>query len=524
MATSRLVSSPRLYKLTRLDAPTPRIDYGRVTRALEYAGLALLLLFALALPLSGKATQHLYRAFVVLWLVKFAFERRKPRPQALAWPMLAFLCLSGISTALSPTPIYSWDRMKIVGLMIIAVVVGDSIRKLWHMKAIVAVLLAATAISAGVTAWQYAAGYGVKVVGNSTLAQAGLQPGDIIQALDRRGVRTPDALRAAISRMPADAVSNVAIVRGPLSEHLVMKFDAQTMQHVAAAQLRRGRPNRAEGYFKHWAIYAEVMLQLGLIAWGLLLTRRRRGGMLRWLLGGVYVCALLTVAATQTRSALAAMLIGCFFVLLFIGSWRQRAIGIGVLIAIFVVATIWIQHTRGMGWINLRDDGSVYRVLMWQDALRLIPQHPWFGIGMESIRQYWREWDIRAWRIYGFHWHFHSTYLQIAVERGLPALAAWLWLVGAYLVFLWKLLGRARRAADWFSQGLVLGALGGFIAFLITGVVQYNLGEEQISAVLWFVAGLTLALHSILHARAELQLVSSSEERTQARGEMRRAA
>jgi len=43
--------------------------------------------------------------------------------------------------------------------------------------------------------------------------------------------------------------------------------------------------------------------------------------------------------------------------------------------------------------------------------------------------------------------HFHSDMMQIAVERGLPALAAWLWFVIAYLIFLLRLIRKTRHAA-----------------------------------------------------------------------------
>jgi O-antigen ligase len=526
MATSRVVSSSRPDKRAAVVARNAGFSRARLARACDYALVALFGFFAVALPLSGKATQHVYRAFVLLWLAKFGIERREPRSQPLVWPMFIFLCLSGISTALSPTPIYSWDRMKIVALMIIAVVVGDSIRKLRHLQVIVATLLVATALSAGVTGWQYVMGYGVEAAAseNSALADAGLHPGDVIQSIDHRTVHSPEALRAKVAALPPDAIVDLAIVRGALMEHLVLRVNRPAIAKLAAAPLRRAHPTRAQGYFKHWDIYAEVMAQLGLLAWGLLLTRWRKGGKLRWLLAAVFLLALVTVAATQTRSALGAMLLGCFLIVMLVGNRRERAVGIGVLIVIFAVGTVWIHHTRGLAWVDGRDPGSAYRVLMWEDALRLIPQHPWFGLGMEGVRQYWREWGIRAWQIYGFHWHFHSTYLQIAVERGLPALAAWLWLIGAYLVFLWRLLVRVRHAAGWFSQGLALGALGGTVAFLVAGTVQYNLGEEQISAVLWFVMGLSVALNSIVHQRAKLDLVPPVHATRQGGSSVSRAA
>jgi hypothetical protein len=70
--------------------------------------------FVILLPHSIKGAQHAWQIALVLWLVKLAMGRRRPYPQPLSAPLLAYVTLSGISTALSPDPNLSWDRMKIV--------------------------------------------------------------------------------------------------------------------------------------------------------------------------------------------------------------------------------------------------------------------------------------------------------------------------------------------------------------------------------------------------------------------------
>ena len=491
----------------------------RWARLLERVIFVLLLLTALALPLSVKGTQRPYKAAAVLWLIAMALQRRRPFPQPLAAPMLAYVAWSAISSAVSPTPILSWDRMKVVGLILVAIVVAQNIRTVRQVKWIVAFLLFSAIVSAGITGWQYLGGYGVELVqvpAQSPLAMAGIQSGDVVQSINGHGVHSPAALQKMVARLPPDVPMHVRVVHGTPIQHLDVTLSRASFAGsgllLPDAPLHRGRPVRPQGYFTHYDIYAEVMLQFGLLAWGLLLARRKTDGGLRWLLAAVFVLMLLTVASTQTRSAIGAMLLGCFLVMMIATNWKERTAGMGLLLIVLGLATAWIHHTRGFGWIDKRDPGTEYRVMMWQDAARLIPQHPWFGVGMESVRRYWQQWDIRAYRVFGVQWHFHSDYLQLAVERGLPALAAWLWLAAAYLIFLWKLLPRARRAG-WLTHGLVLGALGGFLAFLVAGVVQYNLGEEQIDTTIWFLMGLTLALDRILQpAGAQKHPLSNQQE------------
>ena len=92
--------------------------------------------------------------------------------------------------------------------------------------------------------------------------------------------------------------------------------------------------------------------------------------------------------------------------------------------------------------------------------------------------------------------HFHSTYLQIAVERGVPALLAWIWFCGAYLVFLARLLARVIRS-DRFIAGVLSGIIAGFSAFALTGFFHYNLGEESLAMAIFFFYGLAVAIDRI---------------------------
>ena len=91
--------------------------------------------------------------------------------------------------------------------------------------------------------------------------------------------------------------------------------------------------------------------------------------------------------------------------------------------------------------------------------------------------------------------------IQIAVERGLPALAAWLWFVIAYVIFLLRLILRARQHSR-FAAGVVTGVLASFVALQLTSIVHYNLGIESVAMILFFYFGLAIAHRSNAAASA----------------------
>jgi O-antigen ligase len=86
----------------------------------------------------------------------------------------------------------------------------------------------------------------------------------------------------------------------------------------------------------------------------------------------------------------------------------------------------------------------------------------------------------------------HSNLLQIALERGVPALIVWLILLAHYARMLWRLI--RRKAIDNLSRGLAAGALGGALGFFTSGLVHYNWGDSEVVTVFYFVMGLCLVV------------------------------
>jgi O-antigen ligase len=86
----------------------------------------------------------------------------------------------------------------------------------------------------------------------------------------------------------------------------------------------------------------------------------------------------------------------------------------------------------------------------------------------------------------------HSNLLQIALERGVPALIVWLILLGVYVRMLWRI--QRRAGIEDIARGVVIGALGGTIGFFAAGLVHYNWGDSEVVTVFYFIMGLCLVV------------------------------
>ena len=147
--------------------------------------------------------------------------------------------------------------------------------------------------------------------------------------------------------------------------------------------------------------------------------------------------------------------------------------------------------------VAANDAGTQYRVLMFEDGLRLTRQHPWFGVGMDTIKARWRELNIRGYERFDYHSHFHCLPIQIAAERGLLALAVLIWLMFSYMRLLLRLLRRV-SAQDWILRGAAFGIFSAVTGFLVGSPAHYGFGGYEIQMPFWFMMGMAIALDRFL--------------------------
>ena len=86
--------------------------------------------------------------------------------------------------------------------------------------------------------------------------------------------------------------------------------------------------------------------------------------------------------------------------------------------------------------------------------------------------------------------HFHSTPLNLVVERGLPALLIWFFILAVYARSLWR--GSTAGSQHTTSKGILLGCLGGLVGFFASGIVHYNLGDQEVAMMFFLLMGIAV--------------------------------
>ncbi|HEY0873492.1 MAG TPA: O-antigen ligase family protein [Vicinamibacterales bacterium] len=112
------------------------------------------------------------------------------------------------------------------------------------------------------------------------------------------------------------------------------------------------------------------------------------------------------------------------------------------------------------------------RVAMIRSGFRIIKDHPLTGVGPDMVMEVYPVYrDTSA--VNQLNPHLHNVPLQIAAERGLPALAVWL---GFIVVLIRDFIRQRRNSALRFlpNAGLAIVA-----AMLAAGMFEYNFGDSE---------------------------------------------
>jgi hypothetical protein len=472
---------------------------------LEHAIYLALLVLVATQPFSEWTVLFVFRIALGLWVVKLVLTGFQVRRDPLALPLLLFFLGAGLSTVFSYAPQLSWSRMAWYSVALIFFLVTQNVKTATQLKWLVAVLLLASSITAIQTGWQFTAGIGTELlyVSPGPMSDAGLRRRDIVREVNGHSARGLWLWQRALRLTEHDSVLRIHVARpfpGGLENYYtaVPRSAVKAWLRTPGQLVAKGYPPRAQGHFYHAIPYAGMLMVIAALCWGLLLASGCAALGKRILLGLVFAGLAASLWATVTRSYVLALLAACLAGVWITSRWKVRFVAVLGAIGIVVAGSFWIHDRRHVSWFNSREPGTEFRVMMWQASPRLIREHPLLGIGLDSVQMPGNRFNLKAYRVFPLHGgHFHSTYIELAVDCGLPVLGLWLWLMVHYFQHLRCLL-RLSAQAKWFYRGLVLGIFGSAVAFYLGCLVQYTLGDGEVMPLVWLFMGCSAVLYRIL--------------------------
>jgi len=230
---------------------------------------------------------------------------------------------------------------------------------------------------------------------------------------------------------------------------------------------------RPQGTLGHWMTYSGLlMIVIGVAVARVLFDVSDR----MWALMVLPALAV-AVAVTFTRGT-AVGACAAVALLFTLKDFRLLAI-LPIVAAVFIVMAPGQIAKRYASMFNMNDPTVVDRVTMLHIGERMIAAHPVFGVGPNMVQRRYTEYrgsDPIAGPdgVVHINPHLHNDGLQIAAERGLPALALWLAFVVIAVRDLW---GRFSSGAQ---RPLAAAALATIAALLTAGLFEYNFGDSEV--------------------------------------------
>jgi O-Antigen ligase len=478
-------------------------------KLLERTTFICLILMTIFAPHSIALTQIFWLTGMLAWVIRLFI---KPRPKLVksgtsGFALWAFFGWTVISSIFSYAPDISIDKLRGAALFLIFYFVINNLRTMKAVKLIVAALITSCMVSVLWTPIERLFGRGVEIHGlsaNSCLSKVILLEGDTILKANNKKVSSPEAF---VAELEQNEVSKVEFYRPDFNAIVEVKrsdlLSGDALGKLGIESWKHSRNWRSTGFYSQYVTFAEVLQLIASLAFGLFIASFQIpklkfripnfNSAIRNPQFALFLClALMSLALlmTSTRASQLAFIISAFAIVIFNGN-RKLLLGLAaVVLPVALIGLYVLQQSRNVGFFDSTDNSITWRGTVWREGFDLAtnsPRHLVVGVGMDSIKRFKEDWHLfdNGKLPMG---HFHSTPLQLAVERGIPALLLWLLILGIY----WKQLGSAiRRVESKIEKGILLGCLGGSVGFFASGSVHYNLGDAEVAMVFFLLMGVS---------------------------------
>jgi O-antigen ligase len=240
----------------------------------------------------------------------------------------------------------------------------------------------------------------------------------------------------------------------------------------------KARPGeRIQGFMGHYMTQAGLLLLFASAALSFLLFFRNRT---RWLWGIAFFLAVASLSLTLTRSAWVGLVVAAGFILVL---YKPKALIIlPVVIALFFLVGPQAMKRRALSIFNLHNYGNTLRVEYLKAGWQIIREYPLHGTGPDTVDMVFQNPKYGLSEVNRQNVHLHNNIIQIAAERGIPTLVAWLIFIVWAFVRLLRLLGNKDSMA---YPHAVAGA-SALLALVTAGLFEYNFADSEITILFFY--------------------------------------
>jgi O-antigen ligase len=281
--------------------------------------------------------------------------------------------------------------------------------------------------------------------------------------------------------------------RALASRALLASGGASAVYSIAYFIFKARPGERIMGFMGHYMTQAGVLLLFLCAALSFSLFSRDKT---RWLWGAAFLLAAGSLALTYTRSAWIGFVLALALILFL---YRPKAlILVPIVFGVFFIVAPQPMRSRALSIFSLENYGNKLRVEYWRAGLKIVRDYPLHGTGPHTVDMVFQDPKYGLSAEARRNVHLHSDIMQIAAERGIPALLAWLAFVGWAFVSLLRLLkNRDPSVFPYAAAGTAA-----LLAFFAAGFFEYNFGDSEVIVLLLYLVTVPFAAAATDNAAA----------------------
>lgn len=245
---------------------------------------------------------------------------------------------------------------------------------------------------------------------------------------------------------------------------------------------------RVAGFMGHYMTQAGLLLLFSTLALSMFFFAKEK---IRYLWGIGFVLGSIALILTLTRNAWIGLMVTAVVILLLYKP--KTLIILPIMAGLFYVASPQSIKRRVHSIFSLKSYSNALRIEYLNAGIEIIKDYPVFGTGPNTVHVIFQRPQYKLSEEARNNVHLHSNIIQIAAERGIPTLLAWL----VFMAWVFIALAKLIKNKDPALFPLTAAGLAMVLALMAAGLFEYNWGDSEVTTLFLYMICIPFALNQI---------------------------
>lgn len=151
-----------------------------------------------------------------------------------------------------------------------------------------------------------------------------------------------------------------------------------------------------------------------------------------------------------------------------------------------------VKRNRIQSIFDRYHNTNIERMQQWQTGWKILKDNPLFGVGDIDLKNIYAEY--KEYYMKENFGHLHNNYIHFLVILGLFGFVVVMYMLTKIFLLHLRIYRYVKELP--FVSSYALGAAAAFVGFLVSGLAEWNFGDQEIITMVWFMLGLNIAFYN----------------------------